>query len=451
MSARVLLIEDDEAFRGEVTRVLTTAGHAVLERDSAEHALREFDPYAQDVVVTDVRMRSMNGLHLCELLKSKHPLLPCIVMTGFGTVELAVATLKLGAFDFLTKPFASEQLLASVTRALHHRSILSALHRMELDASEVAVEGELWGQSQVVAELREMVRKVAASEASVLISGESGTGKEVVARSIHQQSSRCQGPFVAINCAAIPDALLESELFGHTKGAFTDAKTERRGLLRDASGGTLFLDEVGEMPLSMQAKLLRALESRTVRSVGSHEEKSFDVRLLCATHRDLDQSVAEGRFREDLLYRIQVVQLSVPPLRHRGQDVLLLAGRFLERKNRQVLRGFQMSAGFASKLVEYPWPGNVRELQNAIERATALSPGDLLEERDLPPKIREFKLEKACFRIDEPTDLVTLEEMERRYILQVLESVGQSRAAATRVLGIDRSTLYRKMERFGIK
>jgi two-component system response regulator HydG len=303
------------------------------------------------------------------------------------------------------------------------------------------------GESPPMQALYDQLQRVAASDAAVLITGESGTGKELVARSIHRHSARHDGPFVAVNCAALSETLLESELFGHAKGAFTDARAERTGLLLEADGGTLFLDEMGDMPTSLQVKLLRALEERKLRPVGSNREVSFDIRLVSATHRDLETAVAEGRFREDLYYRINVIQLSLPPLRARGTDILLLAKHFVERfaeRSGKPIKGISETA--AEKLLAYPWPGNIRELRNVTERAVALTRYDRISSEDLPEKVREHRGRVMLIGGDDPTELVTMEELERRYIHHVLDAVDGNRTLAAQILGFDRKTLYRKLK-----
>jgi two-component system response regulator HydG len=298
---------------------------------------------------------------------------------------------------------------------------------------------DLWGQ----------LTRIAESEVSVLITGESGTGREVVARAIHKQSPRRDGPFVPINCAALPDALLESELFGHARGAFTDAKTDRKGLFLQAEGGTLLLDEIGEMPLTMQVKLLRALEASTVRPVGGDKEVPFDVRVLTATNRDLESAVEEDQFREDLYFRINVFQIDLPPLRARGTDILLLAQHFVEMfRNSSGKQVSGISENAAEKLLAYRWPGNVRELRNVMERAVALTCYEKIAVEDLPEKIRDYRGTQVFIGGDDPTELVPLEEIERRYISHVLKTVGDNKALAARVLGLDRKTLYRKLKQY---
>src|SRR5262249_31451078 len=294
-------------------------------------------------------------------------------------------------------------------------------------------------------------RRVSESDTSVLITGESGTGKEVVARALHQRSRRAGGPFVAINCAAMPETLLESELFGHEKGAFTDAKAKTLGLFVRASGGTLFLDEIGDMPLGLQPKLLRALQERKVRPVGGGGEVSFDARVIAATHRDLETAVDEKRFREDLYYRINVIHVPLPPLRARGNDVLILAQQFLHQFAAQSGKNVDgLSTAAAERLLSYHWPGNVRELSNSIERAVALTQFDRLQVEDLPEKVRDYRPSHIIVASEDASDLVSMEEVERRYVLRVLQAVGGNKTMAAQILGFDRKTLYRKLERYGV-
>jgi two-component system response regulator HydG len=318
-----------------------------------------------------------------------------------------------------------------------------------------AVDGEteeqrIVGQSGTMRRVYELINRVGESDASVLIHGETGTGKELIARAIHNRSRRKSGPFVAINCAAVPHALLESELFGHARGAFTDAKAQRTGLFVQATGGTLFLDEIGELPIDVQPKLLRALQERKVRPVGANAEIPFDARIVAATNRNLEDEVYEKRFREDLFYRINVVKIDVPPLRERGGDVLHLAQHFLKSfAERNSKPGIELSTTGAEKLMAYNWPGNVRELENCMEHAVALARFDQITVEDLPEKIRAYRAERFVVAANDPTEIVTMDELERRYILRVLSLVGGNKSRAAQVLGFDRRTLYRKLERYG--
>jgi two-component system response regulator HydG len=361
-------------------------------------------------------------------------------------METAVAAIRSGAYDFITKPVELEMLALTISRAAERRRLTRQIHLLKQQVKIDGDLGDLLGESPPMQKLYEQICRAAPSDASILISGESGTGKELVARSIHRLSNRANQPFVAVNCAAISESLLESELFGHIRGAFTDARSSRRGLFLEAEGGTLLLDEVGDMPLSMQVKLLRALEENRLRPVGSDEEVAFDVRVLAATHRDLETAVEEGRFRQDLFYRINVIQLHLPPLRSRGPDILRLATHFIDRfaeRSKKSVSGIAEPA--AEKLLAYSWPGNVRELRNVMERAVALTPYDMVTLGDLPDKIRNFHADTLFIGGQDPTELVPLEEVERRYIEHVLRAVDQNRTQAAKILGLDRKTLYRKL------
>ncbi len=448
MTPRTLVVDDDPDFCAEVRRMLAKRGHDVVARTSPEEGLAVALGEDLDLVLTDLRMGSLSGVELCRRVVEQKPDLPVVVLTGFGSVESAVATMRAGAFDFLTKPFSPAQLELVVGRALEHRRLRLEVRRLAREARGRVPDAAILGESRAMREVLDFVDRVADTEATVLVTGESGTGKELVARAVHARSRRAGGPLVAINCAALPEALLESELFGHVKGAFTDAKATKRGLFLEAQGGTLFLDEIGEMPLGMQAKLLRALEERKVRPLGAPSEVPFDARLVAATNRDLETLVAEKTFREDLYYRIHVVHVALPPLRARGDDVLALATHFVQRfaeRHAKTIDGLEPA--LLRRLLAYPWPGNVRELQNCIERAVALARGSELSVDDLPPRVRDHKASDVLVASSDPTELVTLEEVERRYIRRVMEAVGGSKSEAARVLGLDRSTLYRKLER----
>jgi len=389
-------------------------------------------------------MRGLDGIQLCEVLRQNRPDVPVLVVTAFGSLDTAVAAMRAGAYDFLAKPLEIEELSFRLERAIQHRQLAEEVKRLR--AREPEPVGELVGESVALRQLRELVLRVARSDAPVLVVGETGSGKERVARALHRLGPRPEGPFVALNCAALPEHLLESELFGHARGAFTDAKSARTGLLVHANGGTLFLDEIAELPLALQPKLLRTLEERRVRPVGSEDEVSFDARIVAATNRDLDTAVEEGRFREDLFFRIDVLRIEVPPLRARGSDVLLLAQHFLRecasRLGKQVVG---LSHGAAEKLLHYDWPGNVRELVNCIERAVALTDHEQILVEDLPERIRTAGSSHVIVASDDPTELVPLEIVEQRYIARVMDSVGGNKTLAARILGLDRKTLYRKL------
>lgn len=449
---RALLVEDDDAFAALLAGVLRSEG---LEVDVASSYDAALDAWARtpDVVLTDVRLGAgtRTGVELATELHRQDPSVPVIVMTAFGTMDMAIAAMHAGAHDFLPKPFEMEEIAVRVRRALEIRVLRTELRELR-EASGRGVSFEwMVGKSAAMQQVFALIERAAPSDASILIRGETGTGKELVARAIHNRSRRSGGRFVAVNCAAMPESLLESELFGHVKGAFTDARSTRAGLFLEASHGTLFLDEIGEMPVALQAKLLRALQERKVRPVGSDKELSFDARIVSATHRDIDEGVQAGSFRQDLLYRINVVEIEVPPLRARGTDILMLAEEMLvraaEREGRQAP---DIDPECARRLLDYPWPGNVRELANVIERCVALSRGPVVSTEDLPDKVKGHQTRQVIAGDGDSTEFVPLEEIERRYVMRVLEAVGGQRTRAAQVLGIDRKTLYHRLRTWGV-
>jgi two-component system response regulator HydG len=394
-------------------------------------------------------MPGMGGIALCERVAANRPDIPVIVVTAFGSMDTAVAAIRAGAYDFVTKPVDLDVLALVIERAARHRELTEQVRILSEEVERSRGVAGLVGESPSVSTLVDTISRVADADASVLVTGESGTGKELVARLLHRQSQRRDAPFVPVNCAAIPDSLLESELFGHRAGAFTDARGDRKGLFVEANGGTLFLDEVGEIPLALQPKLLRALEERRVRPVGANDEIGFDVRVVAATNRDLESEMEEHRFREDLYYRLNVIQIEVPPLRSRGNDVLLLARHFIEDiAGRSGKRVTGISRAAAERLLEYSWPGNVRELRNAMERAVALTRFDEIAVEDLPEKVRSYRGSQVVVGGEDPTELISLEALERRYIEHVLRTVGDNKSLAARILGLDRKTLYRKLRRY---
>jgi DNA-binding NtrC family response regulator len=451
VTAEVLLVDDDQTLCETLRIGLKKRGMSATCCMSADEALRTLEAGAFDVVVTDLHMAEMNGLELCERIAQNNPAIPVIVLTAFGSLEAAVSAIRAGAYDFISKPVELDALAIAVERAAKHRKLEDEVKRLRLEVAAHPRDGELLADSAPMRKVQELITRLADSEATVLVVGESGTGKEVVARALHKRSRRSGGPFVAINCAAVPEQLLESELFGHVRGAFTDAKEAHPGLFVQAKGGTLFLDEIGDMPLGLQPKLLRALQERTVRPLGGRSETPVDVRIVAATNRDLESAIEDKRFRQDLYYRINVVQIALPPLRARGGDILPLALEFIRRYAAEAgkdVKGF--SKEVAEKLVAYAWPGNVRELQNSMERAVALTRLEEICVDDLPEKIRDYRFSHVVVAGNDPTELVPLEEVERRYILRVLEAVAGNKTAAARVLGLERKTLYRKLERYGV-
>ncbi|MFO0749523.1 MAG: sigma-54 dependent transcriptional regulator [Myxococcota bacterium] len=450
MADRILVVDDDATTLDAVTLGLEGMGYAVVAcRTAAEAAAILSGEQGEELalMLSDLQIGGDSGLDLSAHAKLVRPQLPIIIMTGHASVKTAVEAMRGGVWDYLVKPVSFDELELQTRRAIEHARLTHEVRRLRREAV-ASSDGELIGASPAIRELKELIRRVAATEVGVLLLGESGTGKEVVAQTIHRQSARGDGPFVAINCAALPETLLESELFGHARGAFTDAKKARRGLFLDANGGTLFLDEIAEMPMAMQPKLLRALQERVVRAVGGDQSVPFDTRVIAATNRDLSQATADGTFREDLYYRLNVVQIDLPPLRARGNDILLLAQSFLERfaaRHKVDVRGISPEA--AEKLVLHSWPGNVRELMNAIERGVALSRTDTLQVADLPERIREAEKKRIDFVSEDPDDFVTLDELERRYVQKVVGAVGGNKSQAARILGVDRKTLFRKLKR----
>jgi two-component system response regulator HydG len=448
MERRILIIDDDRSMCEVLEAELRRRDFDVAWVTTPQEALSRFEREDFGVVVTDVNMAGMNGVELCQQLVARREDMPVIVVTAFANMETAIAAIRAGAYDFVTKPFDMDELALTVERALRHRALREEVKRLRKAVDGTQRFDDILGSSPAMFKMCELVTRVADTETTVLITGESGTGKELVAKALHAKSGRKDGPFVAINCAAMPESLLESELFGHVKGAFTDARTARPGLFVKASRGTILLDEIGEMPAGMQAKLLRALQERTVRPVGGDVEQPFDARIIAATNRDLESEVEDKHFREDLFYRINVVRIHVPPLRARGSDILLLAQFFLERYAAQSRRPVVgMSSAAADKLLTYPWPGNVRELQNCIERAVALAQFDQIGIDDLPEKIKDYRAARINIESNDPSELLPMEEVERRYIVKVLEAVGGNKTLAAQVLGFDRRTLYRKLER----
>jgi two-component system, NtrC family, response regulator AtoC len=448
VNGRVLIVDDDRSMCEMLEVGLVARGFEIKWVTSAAEALEGLGAADVDVVVTDLKMRGVGGLQLCERVVATRPDVPVIVITAFGSMETAIAAIRAGAYDFITKPLEVDALALALTRAVQHRELRHEVKRLRRVVDDARGFGDLLGASPAMAQVYDLLERFLESDASVLISGESGTGKELVARALHRRGRRSGGPFVAVNCAAVPEALLESELFGHVRGAFTDARAARTGLFLHATDGTLFLDEIGDLPLPLQPKLLRALQERVVRPIGGDTELPFNVRLIAATNRDLEAAVEERRFREDLFFRVNVLHIELPPLRARGSDVLLLAQSFVDRFAAQTGKNVVgVSSGVAERLLAYAWPGNVRELQNCIERAVALSRHDELTVEDLPEKVRTYRRSHVVVAGDDPSELVPLEEVERRYILKVLEAVGGNKTLAARVLGLDRKTLYRKLER----
>ncbi|WP_417749477.1 sigma-54-dependent transcriptional regulator [Rosistilla oblonga] len=445
---RVLVVDDQQSMCELTKAAIEPLGFDVEWFTDPLEAFAAFERSEFDVVLTDMQMKGLNGIDLCQRIVSNRADVPVVVMTAFGSMETAISAIRAGAYDFVTKPLDFEMLALTLGRAVERRDMQQQIRLLsqQVAAARRGSLDQILGESPVMLRLADQVRQIADSEASVLITGESGSGKEMAAQAIHRLSRRSQHAFVPLNCAALPESLLESELFGHVKGAFTDASTDRQGLFFQADGGTIFLDELGEMPLSMQAKLLRALEQGAARPVGGSTERAFDVRLLTATNRDLEAMVEAGTFREDLFYRINVIQIEMPPLRSRGTDVLILAQHFIDQFAQQANRPIGgLSEAAAQKLVDYNWPGNVRELRNVIQRAVALTRYDRIAPEDLPEKIRSHRGKQVLIGGEDPAELLPMEAVESRYIQHVLEAVDGNKTTAAKILGFDRKTLYRKL------
>jgi DNA-binding NtrC family response regulator len=443
----VLIAEDEDLLRAILIKLLEEAGYRVIATPNAEEALEKFASEDVAITLTDIRMTGMDGLTLIDHIKKINAEALVIVMTAYSSVDSAVAALRKGAYDYITKPFVNEDLLQSIKNAIRQRELFRENRALRRELDQRYRFADIIGTSNALNSVFRLVEKVAPTNTNILIYGESGTGKELIARALHYNSSRADRPFIAINCGALPETLLESELFGHVKGAFTGAIGNKLGLFRSAEGGTVFLDEIGEISQAMQVRLLRAVQEHEVTPVGTSSPISFDARIICATNRDLEKEVTENRFREDLFYRLNVIEIHLPPLRERREDIPLLARHFITRiaqEQKQAEKSIQAEA--MSALINYAWPGNVRELQNAIERAFTLS-GDEIDLDSLPPKVRNAT---GNITIRDPDGLrPTLAEIEHRYIFETLASVNQDKTRAANILGIDLSTLYRKLKRYG--
>lgn len=450
-TSRILVVDDDKAHRGMLRAMLTSWGCTVEEASDGDEAVEKVRERALDVVLTDVRMARVDGIEALKGILAWNPALPVILMTAYSSVETAVDALRQGAYDYLVKPLDFDLLKETLQQAIE-RSRHSVAHR-ELRRQLSESREDIIGQSPAMTAMLQFLDTVAPTEATVLITGESGTGKELVARAIHAASSRAHKPMVTVNCAALAESLLESELFGHEKGAFTGADRRRDGRFVQADGGTLFLDEIGEMPLALQAKLLRALQQGEVQRVGSDTPIHVDVRVIAATNRDLRKEAAERRFREDLYFRLNVICIESPPLRERREDIPLLAAHFLQNfasRNHKAIKGFSPQA--LDCMLRYRWPGNVRELENVLERAVILCGGDLIDEDDLPDVVRQAPpVTPANNEAEVALAGLRLEQVEKRAIEETLKQTGDNKSEAARRLGITRATLHNKLRKYGIE
>ena len=441
----ILVVDDEPEMRALLRDVLQERGHQVTLAENGREALKRLGEGDYGVVLSDLRMRGMEGIELLTEIKRGYPDTNVILMTAFGSVETAVEAMKEGAYDYLVKPVKTDELIRVTERAVREAALRREVNRLRREVHKEYSFHQILGKSKAMHEVFELIRRVADSPTNVLITGESGTGKELVAKAIHYNSDRREGPFVPVNCAAIPETLLESELFGHMKGAFTDAKADKRGLFEEAQKGTLLLDEISELPLMLQAKLLRVIQEREVRRVGSTRVVPVDVRIIAAPNLMLAEEVKAKRFREDLFYRLNVIEIRLPPLRERKEDIPLLVEAFLRKcaeASHKEVRGMTESA--LAMLIDSPWPGNVRELENVIERAVTLARGEKIVPEDLPPAIRGARGERRV--MDEAAErTLPLQEVEKEYILRILEKTGGNKYQAAQMLGIDRKTLYRKL------
>ena len=452
MKGEILIVDDDPAHLSMLKTVLNGWGYQTAEVEDGEEAISEVRERPFDCILMDVRMAKVGGIEALSEIKIFNPAIPIIIMTAFSSVDTAVKAMKLGAYDYLTKPLNFDELQITLQRSLAHLELTRENQSLKDLLSAHDALNSIIGSSEPINNLKEMIQSIAPSEATVLILGESGTGKELIAKALHECSSRNDKPLISVNCAALTESLLESELFGHEKGAFTGAEKRRNGRFMQAHKGTIFLDEVGEVPLSMQAKLLRAIQEREIQRVGSDTILHADVRIIAATNKDLFEIVKEGTFREDLYYRLNVVTLEVPSLVQRSEDIPLLAKYFLTKlaeKNRKKIVDFSPTA--MDRLARYVWPGNVRELENAVERAVVLCNGNYITERELPPSVA------SSFG---DTDLheggaakmagLPLEEIEREAIIQTLQKTAGNKTEAAKLLNITRTTLNNKIKKYKI-
>src|SRR6266852_3848136 len=446
VSMNILIVDDEPSIRETCAEVARQAGMNAIPVASAEEALEVLENSAVDIVLTDLMLQQTSGLDLLKRVHDSSPTLPVIVLTQYGTIDSAVAATRLGAVDYVTKPFRIEELRTRLERAVRAVELQQENQLLREQLRTRPGFGGLIGVSERMQRVYKIIQKVSLHEYPVLILGESGTGKELVARSVHFSGARKERPFAPVDCSSLVPTLIESELFGHVKGAFTGAQHGKQGLLEAAHGGTLFLDEIGEMPVEMQVKLLRALQEQEVKPVGATERRRIDVRIIAATNRDLDSAIKAGTFRQDLYFRLNVVQIKLPPLRERKSDIPLLVASFLEKFSASQQTSRDISEDAMRQLIAYDWPGNVRELENAIERAVALGSGPIVHVADLPSSLQYPTTE----RLPERNELVPLDELERRAILRTLRETAGDKLQAARILGIGKTTLYRKLKQYNL-
>jgi DNA-binding NtrC family response regulator len=443
---QILIVDNEPEMCSLLSDILKEEGYEVATAASGEKALAKMGERDFTVIITDLNMKGMPGMTLLKEIKRLQPDINVIIMTAFGSVETAIEAMKQGAYDYVMKPVKSDEIVLITEKAVREvqlrREVVSLRRAVEKEFSF----NQILGKSKPMQAVFELIRRITPSPSSVLITGESGTGKELVARAIHYNSPRAQGPFIPVNCAAIPENLLESEMFGHMKGSFTDAKSDRKGLFEEAQGGTLFLDEISELPISLQAKLLRVLQEKEIRRVGGTRSIPVDARVIAATNLDLAGEVKAKRFREDLYYRMNVIEVHMPALRERTEDIPLLALHFVKKYAEPMKKSVAgLTEGALALLMDYNWPGNVRELENVIERGVTLTRAEKIGSEDLPQAVRGDSGDRHM--IEEAAEKTrTLAEVERAYILRVMEKTAGNKYQAAQVLGIDRKTLYRKLD-----
>ncbi len=445
MKEKILIVDDDVAMAELLAETLQGEGLSVVTAQGGFEALRVLRRDDFDVIVTDLKMKGLKGLDLLEESKKVAPLTPVIIITAFGTIESAIKAMKMGAYDYITKPFAMDEFVLTVRKALENRQLKKEVLRLQKEVQSRYQFHHLIGKSPSMVRIYDLIERISGSSGHILITGESGTGKELVAKAIHYNSLRKEAPLIAINCAAIPETLLESEIFGYKKGAFTDARSDKKGLIFEAHEGTLFLDEITEMPTTIQAKLLRAIEEKEVRPLGDTHSYPVDVRIISTSNQDIPSLIKEGRFREDLYYRLKVIDVELPPLRERKEDIPLLASHFIDRFRKDLHKPVSGISEEALKIfLNHPWPGNVRELENVIQRAITLCRHEWILPEDLPVSMMQGKdenlIEKGL------KGKYTVDQLEKEYIRRVMIEVGGNKSKAAEVLGLDRKTLYRKLE-----
>lgn len=442
---RILVVDDDLEMCEMLSDVFKEEGFYVTTTGDSLDALKMVEREEFDVLITDLKMKGLKGLDLLERVNKLAPMTSVIIITAFGTIESAIKAMKMGAYDYITKPFQMDEVVLTVRKALENRLLKKEVIRLRKEVESRYDFHQLIGKSPSMQKIYDLIERISDSPSNVLITGESGTGKELVAKAIHYNGVRKEGPFVAINCAAIPETLLESELFGYKKGAFTDAKSDKKGLIFEASEGTLFLDEITEMPLTLQSKLLRVIEERELRPLGDTNSYPIDVRIISTSNQDIPYLIKQGRFREDLYYRLKVIDIEMPPLRDRNEDIPLLVQHFVNKFCKELKKNVSGVSEEALRIfLNHSWPGNVRELENVIQRAITLCQHEEILPEDLPPtllqKEEESLFEKAIKK------RFTLDQLEKEYIKRVLIETGGNKSKAAEILGLDRKTIYRKLE-----